>query len=649
MKSLASIVVLVTLATSAWATDQCHIVRNDVRTIEEHLNNARLNECAQVTPQLLALQSPTEDQTALVQRLRCSSLPEVEERLAQIETQQLVEDGLRELTAQVVSQQATLADAPDWQRQEHELAAQFAQDVSLGAMIQTLHDSSLTAALLATPAEGSWQSRAGTLCAQPAHANTTFCLLLANTSVSTGMEQEFGQLLAGLPATGLTEEMRRQLDITGQDISNFEDLHVRLRGSSLGEPAFDGLLQQEGTRFTPAQATLVRSLQLRPGAPEGPLARLTQRLAQRGSQIKVSTQLALTRQNMQDASARHKARAQARWSVLWGTLAAGQSVPCLPIENEASITCLRNAVARTSDSNNRQTNGLLDSIISGFGLAKSLDERAVACTNEQALAALRAGAPLSNCQSTVLSEEERANSDEERRILLAMRQRFQAQEATWLRFRDQVFDEARACSDFESIVTAGSSSCDQLGSSIQSSPIDVLVSGTLEVIDDGLRATGRRFIRDEDCNADTHAALQPVCSRLNGVNRPRDPVREPVAVRTPDRQTTTPNGAGRAVVRNAFEDAFQDIFNAYNQSQAPVTNPWWNQTAPNMPYSQPMNMGFSDYIMGYGMFQGYAPFFTTQSYQAMSNSFLPAGFAATDLSSRFFGGTTPSLAGSFRF
>jgi len=636
MRLFIPLLVSLTLAPAAWAQDECAGVERDLSAIERHLFQASLEGCQALTVESLGLTGATPAQEQLLRDIRCSTLANVDERLAQVEGALLVEDGLRELTTQVVAQQQTLAGIAQWRPQEHQLADRFLRDVSLAALIENLHTSNLSAALKATPAQGNWLERARRLCEAPANREVGFCLTLSRLPGSVSLESEFGAFVTGLPAEGLTEAMAAQLSVSGKVGDTTVRSFDRLR-EELARGGLDGFLRNG--RATPEQVRLVRGLQLSPGPAEGPLASLLNRMQATRAQMQVGGAVAHFRRTSQDAAARHRARARGRWASLWAAQGEG-ATPCTGLAGEAFITCVEENYTKIRGPSESPNIRIKETIVSGTRLAVTMDRMAQTCTTDGALANLVAGQRPVGCEALDVSGADAGK----RELLTAIREKFREQEALWLRFRAKAIDDARDCAEVHT--DPGAVGC---ASAAVLSINDVLTLSfdTLTVVDEGLRASDTSEFGTAECagQAQLPAELSAMCVRLY---RPRREAR----AETPDeapfrRDDIRPSDPDRRPeVRDAVQSAISEVLGAWRQSNQTPTLPWWStpQQQQRIPaYSSPSTSNcwsYSACALSAGYANGLGARFPVNTYHLTgTGTFGSRGLdTPKNLSSQFFPG-----------
>lgn len=662
------------------AQDNCGRVQTSLFEIERNIYNSNLGDvCSRTTARSLGVPEALQ---SFVDQHRCSNLSEVEVELGKLEAELVMVDGLRALKDEVVKTQTELRRRTQWNQESHQLAGSMIKDVALGASIEELLNSDHLPKLFENPnIEGpQWIGHIRSFCQTQETAGqvSPFCSswktygpqsssdrrsALAPSDVIDFMTDLRASLnpQRQLPAATKNQYLQAlSIKVNGRD-SNFQGLSSELEKIDLS--GMLARIDSERSQFTAEQVRFIQGIAISEPDPSSNsyVSQLRARMKQRRDQANIELQANLLRQGFKDEADRLNARVKAKFQSTIGSPVA--RTRCLDLNDSELATCIETALPEGSDA---QRNRLRTSMLQAARSAAEVRRLGEICVRPEMLNSFIDEAPAANeCAQKIAAN--RADIIDKRLALQNLR-KLQAESIEQdLRFRDAAFEYLKNNCQNASSESLISAQCRGIAT-VETDPMVKLASDTMFALQGGLRAS--TVLTDRDCPEGVDNKFVVLCEIIHrGQNTPA-PV-PPVYRGTPQTLSTDvskrPNDG---IVLDALAGAMNDIGQAYLQRRfQPSYTPGFQmpQFRP-MPYSQPINMSLSDYVMTSAKFYGgYGQYYqcTTcgfgsspaafNSYWGMSATPAPgmgsSGLMGTSLSSRFFGGSSgaPSMAGAFSF
>lgn len=664
------------LSTTAWAQNKCDRLTTFLKENEQKLHAATLKDCGTLTPQALGLPNLTDEELEFFNRWRCQNLATVDIQLGTIENQLIVIDGVKDLRDQTIAAKATLAASTSWTTKQEQLAKTFAKDVTLGATIQAVVESPVLHQLFEVETRGpQWSARLEAFCAgQSERAASRICSMWKSygpTSSAKALDaNDFFAFLDDLKPMLGTD--RKLPEAKRNEVMAFLKLQHNDRPSdfasyqeSLDKADLYSFLQPQPPRtLSTAQTQFLRreKLSVPSAGPEmNSLKSLAQRILKTKDMLQVKSTQDFLKSTLADASNRFEARIKARWA----SLAQRMRAPTPPCMGEATGAALRACMQSAWESFPKTSLATQDqALFRGLLMAtQDLDksrQQLERCSKDDVVQAIASDSPTPvECNDDLLFK--RSEFEINRKILTALRDRMQTQEDKRIRFRSFAFNEMRSsCSETTvSVEYAASPSCMNMSAVVPFGPTISLMTDTLAIFNEGLKSPTR--ISDDECREGDAGEYLHICNIA--MNRDQGPERGtassnpstgPVTPRT-DAPTRTKDPIVAESVMNAINEVAKTWLNV-RQSQLPQVPTNWMPSYRPMPYSQPITMSMSDYVINTARFSGgYGQYYSCPScgvgagqafnnYWGTSAAPVPGmggpGLGGTSLSSRFFGAST---------
>lgn len=670
------------LVVPAYAQNQCEQVQSSLTSLEQSLLAKQLPACDQVTPASVGITETLEgDDLRLFNGMRCQNVAGLDLALSDVESTLVMIDGLDDLRTQVVSTQQTLATQPNWDAAENESALQLARDLTLGATIQNLIQLPQLPALFDdATSSGQWEPKLRTFCSAAPQNVSPFCAMI--TTYSTGasaalMMSEFGAFLDQLrPALQADKTLSAE-----QKTPMLEALTLRRNDATVSFSDFQEQAAQIGmydfttgsapASLRPAQVSFIRQnrLAIPPAADSVAVLRsLLDRFNSTQNKLILKNAVTAVRRNADDAHERTLARIRARWSSLHLHKGGSAPVPCVQSTSEASFkSCIQTEWAARPSTNNGQVQ-LYQSIIASISSVQRKRSDVAACVAKPSVTAWLQN-PQSvpdNCMGELIAQ--RSGVEKKREIILKIREKLRAQEDRTLRFRRFAYDKAAECVSaglFQSRTHEALPYCAATPSESAFAPILELGAQTLSFVHEGLESN-TVFDKNRDCPPGQQDEYAILCEIAHGRGREVAGANIPVTVTPATLGTDAPSRTSDPILQDALIGVANDLANQYITNRLQATQPqvyrWPRSPYQSLPYSQPISLSMSDFVIANGKtFGGFG-----QYYQCATCGFGsgPAAFnqrwglsgmnaggfggastlAPSGMSSRFFG-----AAGTFQF
>ncbi len=673
---------LTLISLPALAQDNCGRVQTSLFEVERGIYNSNLGDvCTRTTARSLGV---SESLQAYVDENRCKNLSEVEVELGKLEAELVMIDGLRALKNEVVKTQGELKRRTQWTQESHQLAASLINDVALGASIEELINSDHLPELFANPnIEGpQWIGHIKSFCQSQEQARrvTPFCSSWKTYGPQSSSDRRsaiapsdvidfMNDLRASLnPQKQLPAATKNQylqtlrIKVNGND-SNFQGLSSELEKVDLSTMLTR--VDSERSNFNADQVKLIQNITIADSDPSSNsyVSQLRARMKQRRDQAHIELQTNLLRQGFQDEADRLNARVKAKLQATIGSPVVRAA--CLNLKDGELADCIERTIAEGTDA---QRNRLRRSMIEAAKSAAEARNLGEICVRPEMINAFIEEAPSANACAEKIAAN-RAEVLDKRQSLQNLRKLMSEGVEQDLRFRDAAFEYLKNNCQNVSRTELMSAQCRGIAT-ISTDPMLSLASDTMFALQGGLRAS--TVLTDRDCPEGIDNKFVVLCEVIHrGQNTPA-PIPPPYRGTPETLSTDVSRRPNDGIVLDALAGAANDIGQAYLQRrfQPQNYNPGFQmpQYRP-MPYSSPINMSLSDYVMTSAKFYGgYGQYYSCStcgfgtgpaafnSYWGMSSTptpgMGPSGLMGTNLSSRFFGGSSggaPSMAGSFSF
>ncbi len=671
------------LVVPAYAQNQCDQVQSSLTSLEQSLLAKQLPACDQVTPAAVGMTETLEgDDLRLFNAMRCQNVAGLDLALSDVESTLVMIDGLDDLRTQVVSTQQTLATQANWDVAENESALQLTRDLTLGATIQSLIELPQLPALFDDATNsGQWEAKLRTFCSVAPQNLSPFCAMI--TTYSTGanaalMMSEFAAFLDQLrPALQTDKTLSAE-----QKTPMLAALTLRRNNETVSFSDFQEQAAQNGlydfttgsapTTLRPPQVNFIRQnrLAIPPAADSvAVLKTLLDRFNSNQNKLVLKNAVNAVRRNADDAHERTLARIRARWSSLHLHKGGSAPIPCVQSTSEATFkSCIETEWAARPSTNNGQVQ-LYQSILASISSVQRKRSDVAACVAKASITAWMQNPQTvpDSCMGELIAQ--RSNVEKKREIILKIREKLRAQEDRALRFRRFAYDKAAECVSsgaFQSRSHEALPYCVATPSETAFAPILELGAQTLSFVHEGLESN-TVFDKNRDCPPGQQDEYAILCEIAHGRGASTSSGGVKDYVGTPATLgTDAPTRDSDPLLKDALLGVANDLANQYINNRLQATQPqtyrWPQSPYQSMPYSQPISLSMSDFVIAngktYGGFGQYYQCSTcgfgsgpTAFNQRWGLSGMNAGglggvstLAGSGMSSRFFGG-----AGTFQF
>ncbi len=660
----------------AYAQNQCDQVQSSLTSLEQSLLAKQLPACDQVTPASVGLsETLTGDDLEYFDFMRCQNIASLDLLLSANESNLVIIDGLNDLRTQVVVTQRTLASDANWDKPEKESALQFARDLTLGSTIQGLIDLPQLPALFDdTTSTGQWEAKLRTFCSAAPQSLSPFCAMV--TTYSSGASpalqmSEFAVFLDQLrpalqPNKTLTDDQKRDMLATlqlknGAQSVSFSDFQEQAAQNGL----YNFTLPGAPTYLDQAQVNFVRKNRLSvPPAPVALLEGLMSRMNTNQDKLILKNALNGLRKRSDDAHERTLARIRARWTSLHLHKGGAAPIPCVESASEAAFkSCIETEWAAKPSSNNAQA-ALFAAIRNSIDDIREKRSATAACLAKPNITAWLQNptTPPDSCVEDVFGE--RSQLEKTRQITLAIREKLRAQEDRALRFRRFAYDKAAECvqsQQFKMRTHEALPYCSTTPSESAFAPILELGAQSLSFVHEGLESN-TVFDKNRDCPPGQQDEYAVLCEIAHGRGASSNTGTVSEYRGTPQTLgTDAPTRSSDPLIRDALLGVANDLANQYIQNRMQAAQPqvyrWPQSPYRPMPYSQPISLSMSDFVIangktfgGFGQYyqcatcgHGSGPTAFNQRWGLGGASSAVSTLGGTSLSSRLF------PAGSFQF
>jgi hypothetical protein len=678
-----SLVLAILFTPASFALDeaQCERVQSSLQSIEQNLLSKQIPQCASLTPESVNLAVPmTSADQQVFEFFRCGNVATLDMALAQIEMGLVVSDGLRDLRAQVVATQQTLAADTQFNASEVASAVQMTRDITLGATIESLLNlEQLPTLFTDSTSSAQWEPKLRTFCSSAPQNTSEFCAMITTFTGPQGALQsselaafldQLRPLLAANSNSLSAEQRTSLLDSlkvrVGTEVKTMSELRVLAE-----QNGFTNLQQlATATTLTSQQVRFLRTANL--SVPTtNPLTRaLAERLNRSQQRSVLQNALTQARETANDAVERSLARVKARWSSLYLHKGGNpQSIPCL---NSATVsamrTCMMNDWRERPSTDNAQV-VLYNTLLTALNTANETSTKVTACFNNDTVRTWLQNPTTTPPACASQTGSDIADVERRRQILLAIRERLRAQEDQALRFRRFAYDKAIECADssriFSSRVHDPINYCLSSGGSTSFGPVLELATSSLAFVHEGMDSN-TVFDKDRDCPPGQQNEYAALCEIAHARPAEESGSTEPYRGSPQTADTlTAPARRSDPLLADMLGGVVQDLGNQYlrNRFGQPQQQIYQFPRSPymQMPYSQPVSLSMSSFVIanaraygGFGQYYqcttcgfGSGPSAFNQrwgvgGFSASSSS--TGTLAASGLTSRFF-----SPAGTFNF
>lgn len=666
------------LVVPAYAQNQCEQVQSSLTSIEQSLLAKQLPACDQVTPSSVGITDTLdEEQTRFFNALRCQNVAGLDLALSGIESTLVIVDGLGDLQSQVVATRQTLANDPQWDKPENESALQFARDLTLGATIQNLIELPQLPALFDdSTSSGQWEVKLRTFCSVAPQNVSPFCAMMTTYASGANAALQMSEFAAFLDQLRPALQSSDKSLSAEQKTSMLSALQLRNNSQDVSFSQFQEQAAQNGlynftlpgapTYLQPAQVNFVRKNQLTvPPAPVPLLQNLLTRLNSNQNKLALKNSMNALKRNSDDAHERTLARIRARWSSLHLHKGGSAPIPCVQSDSETTFkACIQTEWNARPSTDNGQVQ-LYYSILASIDMIKQKRMETARCisTTEMTNLLKNPHSIRTSCLGDMYGTK--SEIEKNREIILKIREKLRAQEDRALRFRRFAYDKAAECVSsgvFQSRSHEALPYCSTTPTETAFAPILELGAQTLSFVHEGLESNSV-FDKNRDCPPGQQDEYAILCEIAHGRGRDESGVVTPFTTTPVTAGTDAPTRTSDPLLKDALLGVANDLANQYISNRLQATQPqtyrWPQSPYQSMPYSQPISLSMSDFVIAngktYGGFGQYYQCSTcgfgsgpTAFNQRWGLSGMNAGgvstLAGSGMSSRFFGG-----AGTFQF
>ncbi|MBY0516998.1 MAG: hypothetical protein K2P81_08830 [Bacteriovoracaceae bacterium] len=649
------------------AQDVCFSLKRSLVDIESKFQNSTLKNCRDLKESDIGMTIP-EEFKPIFNKLKCTNMGTLDTMLGDMESQLVLMDELEDLRAQAVAGQRTLREATNWSDNEKKLATQFSKDITLAASIQNVLESDKLKKIFEGETKGpAWESKLNAFCKD--NAQSPICSMWITYGPSSASKAlpvtdffAFLDELRVLTQNGelpkekkdnLLSSLKIEKDGVSHDFKTYQN--------NLGELGlYKSMTDASFKNIDQGQRKLLRLAQIRLPSEKDELSSIKKmmgNLSKTQDMLVVKSTTSMFKELMADNVARQEARIKSRWSSLYKTFNS-DSPKCL--EPNVNLNACIN-----SEWNNLKSRPGLQQQQSDFFQTLDASSKRLATNRATIERCSREDAIQSFIKQTNIPDEcdknlpKRENIELNRKILLALRSRLATQEDQRLRFRQFGATEyEKRCG--QATTFAGSPKCQALPGQVEFGPALMMMADTIPLFLEGMKS--KEELSTADCPETLEGEYASICRLLNeaptdssgGYTPPR------IAPVTPG--TDAPTRDRDPIVADAIAGVAGDLANMWAQNRMnrlyQPYRPWQMAPYQAFPYSRPISLSMSDYVMAtstyYGGYGNYyqcstCGFGTNQaafnSYWGTGSSLSApvagmggAGLGGTSLSGQVFGG-----------
>lgn len=676
------------ISSSVWANEQCDKARSSLFSIEQDIHRSHIGEiCSEIKPETIQMNNLSSGSLDLLNKMKCSTLGEIDQELADIEADLVIHDGLLELRNQVIANQNSVKAGMN--SQDQMLLKEISEDVTLGLVIQQLIDSpDLKEIFNNNVSDLGWVPHMDKHCTNLEESKkvTPFCSTWKTYGPKSFRDNKSGIKPADF--VSFMDEMRTQLDsdhkLTSQKKQNLlSTLKVNYSGKDIDfEQLHETLSQVEITdflkattlgaapKFTSEQINFVKNLKLSAPETATPIAKeLLSRLGSRRDQAHLKSQAALLQQSFADESLRQNARVKSKLSTLLAS--PSSAAPCLDKSNLELADCIEEKFPVSPDETmNRYKTALINS-------AKKANQTKLIGETCSRLEVINAWAneetpSYPECNAKILND--RSSVEEKRNLIIALRDFHTSQKDVQkdLKFRDFAYEIiAKECKNKFDIKELISPNCRGLETTSSLDPMLQLSSDTIYLLHEGMKPDVNSPLTKADCPEGQDDKYVTLCQMAFNPRKVESNLLQDFQASPNTIGTDAPTRTRDPIVMESISNAAADLANTWTRNrlnkmrqQQPA---WTTPSFQPMPYSRPVSMSMSDYVMANATFYGgYGQYYQCATcgfgsgpqafnqYWGLNSSPVAgmgsSGLAGTNLTSRFFGGSMGSAGpGSFSF
>lgn len=669
-------------ASQAIAQDRCNKLSTELARLEQELFTQKASRCDSLKPADFGFTNLSSELTKYFEEsLKCQTLGTVDAQLGTLETELALHEGLSDLRTQTVEGKRTLETASNWTEREQDLTRKFAKDVTLGAFVQEVLESSKLAELFAgeTRLTG-WKGKLNSFCQSNSNKESPLCAIwithrnegalpsLEERDLFNFMDELRGQLSDGRLSADKKKSLLEMLQLERDgEPTNFKQYQGEMDKAKL----YDTIKSNQTFDRNSDQVAFLRNKKLRiPQESDNfePIRKLLSSLSSTQDMLKVKTSLSTLNSVTKDNLLRQEARIKARWSSLYQQLLASGNKRK---DNATDVPCTRPGIDIRACMADVMTNkmelpsypiALRDMYTSLDLQAKSLvelNQKHERCKQDDVIQAW-AKTQTVPAECTLPDASANASLEIRRQMALKLRERMKQEQDEPLKFRQAAFAAIQEeCSNRVKAFDA-SAACMSLPGQVEFKPAFALMSDTIMIFQEGL--TANSSLSQSDCPPGLNGPNAVLCNLLFREKPRPAPTPEP-QVNPTTLGTDAPTRTSDPIVRESLVNAASMLANQYAQMRMnrlyQPRSPWQPPLYQPMPYSQPISMSMSDYVMSTATFYGgYGRYYQCPtcgfgsgpsafgSYWGLggSSTMGGSGLGGTSLSSTVFSGASAGFA-----
>lgn len=614
-------------ASQAIAQDRCNKLSTELARLDQQLFTQKASRCDSLKPADFGFTNLSNELTKYFEEnLKCQTLGTVDAQLGTLETELALHEGLSDLRTQTVEGKRTLETASNWTAREQDLTRKFAKDVTLGAFIQEVLESSKLTELFAgdTRLTG-WKGKLNSFCQTNRNKESQLCALwithktegvlpsLEESDVFNFMDELRDQLIDGRLGADKKKSFLEMLQLERDgEPTNFKQYQSEMDKAKI----YDTVKSNQTFDRNSDQVAFLRTKKLRiPQETDNftPIRNLLASLSNTQDMLKVKTSLSTLNSVTADNLLRQEARIKARWSSLYQQLLASGNKRK---DNAADVPCTSPGIDVKACMADVMTNkmelpsypiALRDMYTSLDLQAKSLTELKLKherCKQDDVIQAWTKSQTVPP-ECTLPEASANASLEIKRQMALKLRERMKQEQDEPLRFRQATFTAIQEeCSGGVKGFDA-SAACMNLPGQVEFKPAFALMSESIMIFQEGLAPNSS--LSESDCPPGLVGPNAVLCNLLYR-EKPK-PTPNPAPNVTPSTLgTDAPERTSDPIVRETLVNTAAMLANQYaqmrmNQLYRPQT-PFQPPLYRPMPYSQPISMSMSDYVMSTATFYG---------------------------------------------
>jgi hypothetical protein len=595
------------------AQEVCFSLKKSLAELESKFQNSTLKNCKDLKDSDISMSIP-DDFKPMFNKLKCSNMGTLDTMLGEMESQLVLMDELEDLRNQAIAGQRTLSEATNWSDSEKKLATQFSKDITLAATIQNVLESEKLKKLFEGEVKGpAWESKINSFCKD--NALSPICSMWltygpSSTTKALPLTDFFAFLdeLRVLTQNGELPQEKKDNLLASLKIEKDGVSHdFKTYQNTLGELGlYKSMTDSSFKNIDKNQRKLLRLAQIRLPNDKDELSSIKKmmgNLSKSQDMLAVKSTTTMFKELMADNVARQEARIKSRWSSLYKSFKP-DAPKCLEpnVNLNACINTEWNSLKNNPGLSQQQSDFFqsLDASSKRLAANKTTIAR---CSREDAIQSFIKNSNIPDeCDKNLPKRE---NVELNRKILLALRSRLATQEDQRLRFRQFAANEhQKRCG--EATRFEASPKCQELPGQVEFGPALLMMADTIPLFMEGMRSKDE--LSSADCPDTLEGEYASICRLFNQAPSVASSSYNPPNIAPVTPGTDAPTRTRDPIVADALAGVANDLANMWVQNRMNKMyqpyRPWQMAPYQAFPYSRPISMSMSDYVMTNASFYG---------------------------------------------